>query len=70
MLQEYHSLIAEGIVEMINHKERTSLKAELPEENLIFPDRAGGLFSGVAVFAAHVIFHAQIPSFCLDLSAR
>ena len=44
MLKEDHELVTEGIVKMINHKSRAGLKAELPEEKLIFPDGAARLF--------------------------
>ena len=62
MFKKNYSLIAEGIIEMINHIKRTGFEAKLPEKDLIFKNSAAIFF--------HFVFHAQIPSFCFDLSAR
>ena len=74
MLQKDYSLIAEGVVEVINHIKGAGLKTELPEVNLIFKNCAFWLLffclCSFCFFVFHFLTHAQIPSFCFDLSAR
>ena len=67
MLQKNNSLVAEGVVEVVDHIPWSSLKAKLPEENLIFENCRSRLFP-VIFFFVYIFHFAQIPS--LAESAR
>jgi len=48
MLKKDHSLVAEGVVEVINHKAGAGFETKLPEKDLVFPDGTSGfLLAGI-----------------------